>query len=121
MRRHRHFIFEKYHVKIQVYETNTRRYPRVDHPEIQPQKFSTQRSCIYGNPKGDVWTTQSVKIANGKLKLHLAKFGYEPSIITLGLWRHRTRPLQFSLVVDNFGVKYERQEEINHILHAQKK
>ena len=36
------------------------------------------------------------------------------------MWRHQTRPLQFSLVVDDFGVKYERQEDITHILDATK-
>ena len=60
------------------------------------------------------------KIANDKLKLHLAKFGYEPAPITPGLWRHQTRPLQFSLVVDDFGIKYERQEDITHILNTLK-
>ena len=63
---------------------------------------------------------QAGKIANDKLKLHLAKFGYEPASITSGLWRHQTLPLQFSLVVDDFGIKYERQEDITHILDALK-
>ena len=66
---------------------------------------------MYGLP-------QAGKIANDKLKLHLAKFGYEPAPITLGLWRHQTRPLQFSLVVDDFGIKYERKEDITHLLDA---
>ena len=65
--------------------------------------------------------TQAVKIANDKLKLHLAKFGYRTAPIILGLWRHQTHPLQFSLVVDNFGVKYEHQEDITHLLDALKK
>ena len=69
---------------------------------------------VYGLP-------QSGKIANDKLKLHLVKFGYEPSLINPGLWQHQTRPFQFSLVVDNFGVKYEHQEDINHLLNALKK
>ena len=60
--------------------------------------------------------TQAGKIANDKLKLHLANFGYEPAPITPGLWRHQNTPLQFSLVVDDFGIKYERQEDITHIL-----
>ena len=61
------------------------------------------------------------KFANDKLKLHLAKFGYEPAPITPGLWRHQTSPLQFSLVVDDFGIKYERQEDTTHLLNALKK
>ena len=27
-------------------------------------------------------------------------------------------PLQFSLIVDDFGIKYERQEDTTHILNA---
>ena len=61
---------------------------------------------------------QAGKIANNKLKLHLAKFRYEPATITPGLCRHQTRPVQFSLVVDDFGIKYERQEEITNLLDA---
>ena len=63
---------------------------------------------------------QAGKIANDKTKLHLAKFRYKPSTITLGLWWHQTRPLQFSLVLYDFGVKYEFQEDITHFLDEQK-
>ena len=66
------------------------------------------------------WLPQAGKIANDKIKLHLAKFGYDPAPITSGLWRHQTLPLQFSLVVDDFGIKYERQEDITHLLDALK-
>ena len=63
---------------------------------------------------------QAGKIANDKLKLHLVKFGYQTAPITPGLWRHQTHPLQFSLVVNDFGIKYERQEDITHLLNALK-
>ena len=45
--------------------------------------------------KGMYGLPQTGKIANDKIKLHLAKFGYEPSPITPGLWSHQTCPLQF--------------------------
>ena len=64
--------------------------------------------------------SQAGKIANYILKLHMDKFGYEPAPITPDLWRHQTTPLQFLLVVDDFGIKYERQEDITHILDALK-
>ena len=70
--------------------------------------------------KAIYWLPQASKVANDKLKLHLAKFGYELETITPGLWRHQTRPLQFSLVVDDFGIKYERQKEITHLPDALK-
>ena len=60
------------------------------------------------------------KIVNDKLKLHLDKFGYELAPIITGIWRHQTCLLQFSLVVDDFGIKYERQEDITHLLNALK-
>ena len=66
---------------------------------------------MYGLP-------QAGKNSNDKLKPHLAKFGYKPAAITPGLWRHKTSPLQFSLLVDDFGIKYECQEDITHILDA---
>ena len=71
------------------------------------------QKVMYGLP-------QAGKITNYKLKLHLAKFGYEPAPIIPGLWRHQTRPLKISLVVDKFRTKYERQEEITHLLDALK-
>ena len=60
------------------------------------------------------------KIANDKLKLHLAKFEYDPPPITPYQWRHQTCPLKFSLVVYDFGIKYELQEDITHLLDALK-
>ena len=66
-------------------------------------------------PKGVYGIPQAGKIANDKLNLHLAKFGYELAPITPGLWRHQNRPLQLSLVVYDFGIKYERQEDITHL------
>ena len=70
--------------------------------------------------KGMYGLPQAGKIADDKLKLNLSKFGYEPASITLGLWRQQTRPLQFSLLVDDFGIKYERQEDIKNLLYALK-
>ena len=64
---------------------------------------------MYGLPK-------SVKIANNKLKIHIPKFEYNPAPITPGLWQNRTRPVQFSMVVHDYGVKYERQEDITHLI-----
>ncbi len=35
--------------------------------------------------------------------------------MVLGLWKHDTRPIQFTLVVDNFGVKYVGKEHAHHL------
>ncbi len=38
-----------------------------------------------------------------------------------GLWRHKWRPIQFCLLVDNFGVEYVGIEHFNHLLDLLKK
>ena len=68
---------------------------------------------MYGLPQSGI-------IAYDTLKLHPEKFGYEPAPITTGLWRLQTRPLQFSLLVDDFGVKYECQADITYLLDSLK-
>ena len=70
--------------------------------------------------KGMYGLPQAGKFSNNKLKLHIAKFRCNPSPIIPGLWRHQTHPLQFPLVVDDFGIKYEHQEYITHLLDALK-
>ena len=56
-------------------------------------------SAIYGLPQGGV-------LANKLLRKRLAPEGFYEVPHTPGLWKHISRPIQFSLVVDDFGVKY---------------
>jgi hypothetical protein len=53
---------------------------------------------MYGLPQAGI-------LANELLQHNLTKDGYRPTTHTHGLWTHDTRPISFSLVVDNFGVK----------------
>jgi hypothetical protein len=55
-------------------------------------------------------------LTNKLLKKCLAPHGYFECKQTPGLWKHLTHPISFTLVVDNFGVKYTRQEDINHLI-----
>ena len=54
-------------------------------------------------------------IANKLLEEQLKKLGYWQSKLVPGLWKHNTRPIQFTLVVDNFGIKYTRKEDVEHL------
>ena len=67
------------------------------------------RRSIYGLP-------QSGKLANEYLRKKLAPHGYYEVKHTLGLWKHITRPMQFTLVVYDVGVKYTRQKDTEHLL-----
>jgi hypothetical protein len=37
---------------------------------------------------------------------------------TSGLWKHDTRPISFTLVIDDFGVKYFNKEDAEHLLET---
>jgi hypothetical protein len=57
-------------------------------------------------------------LANHRIAKHLATYGYYPTPRTPGLWKHATRDLSFSLVVDDFGVKYVGRENAQHLVDA---
>jgi hypothetical protein len=60
-------------------------------------------------------------IAQQLLEERLEKDGYCQSKTTPGLWTHDTCPISFSLVVDDFGVKYVGEENAQHLLDTVQK
>jgi hypothetical protein len=62
--------------------------------------------------KGMYGLKQAGLLANKLRQTRLAPFGYYPTHHTPGLWLHKTRPISFTLVVDDFAVKYvDKQHE----------
>ena len=57
------------------------------------------RKAIYGLPQAGI-------LANKLLRQRLRPAGYYEVAHTPGLWKHITCPLQFTLTVDDFGIKY---------------
>ena len=53
-------------------------------------------------------------------RVGLEKHGYLQSKLTPGFWKHKWRPISFSLVVDDFGVKYVGKQHITHLINALK-
>jgi hypothetical protein len=71
--------------------------------------------------KGMYVLPQAGILANELLQHNLAKDGYRPTQHTHGLWTHDTRPISFSLVVDDFRVKYVGREHAEHLMACIKK
>ena len=69
---------------------------------------------MYGLPK-------SGNIPHELLKKRLAKEGYHPTKFTPGVWKHVWRPITFTLVVDDFGIKFEGENHANHLVSTLKK
>ena len=53
--------------------------------------------------------------------MRLEKEGYYESHTTPGLWRHKWRPIQFCLIVDDFGVEYVGKQHSDHLATILKK
>jgi hypothetical protein len=68
---------------------------------------------MYGLP-------QASSLGHDLLKQRLNAAGYHQSPIIPGLWKHNTRPIQFTLVVDDFGVKYTSHDNANHLIDTLK-
>jgi hypothetical protein len=80
-------------------------------PEKIIQKYNLNALAVDGwvyieTRKGMYGLKQAGLLANQLLQTWLAPFGYYPARHTPGLWLHKTRPISFTLVVDNFAVKH---------------
>jgi len=61
---------------------------------------------------------QAGRLVYNNLVLNLDQNGYRPCKQTHGLWRHESPPITFSLVVDDFGIKYVGEEHAKHLIAA---
>lgn len=67
------------------------------------------RRGMYGLP-------QAGRLANDQLVKFLAPHAYHPAALTPSLWTHTSRDIIFSLVVDNFGIRYTSKADADHLL-----
>jgi hypothetical protein len=65
--------------------------------------------------KGMYGLKQAGLIVNQLLQTRISPFGYYPTHHTPGLWLHKTRPISFTLVVENFAVKYVGKHHADHL------
>jgi hypothetical protein len=71
--------------------------------------YAEVRRGMYGLP-------QAGRIANDQLTAFLTPKGYTPIPVTPGLWRHDKSDLAFTLVVDDFGIKYTNPQDIHDLI-----
>ena len=68
--------------------------------------------------KGLLGLKKAGRLASNKLTKNLSRNGYAPVPHTPSLWHHHTSDLVFYLVVDDFGIKYTRKADVNHLLNS---
>ena len=112
-------------IKNMYYGTpmSTYEYMRIRYSEI-PEEIKSQYNLQHLEHNGWIYLEirkgmpglkQAGKIANERLTNHLARYGYRPTARTPSLWKHDSKPIAFTLVVDDFGVKYVGRENFDHL------
>jgi hypothetical protein len=61
---------------------------------------------------------QSGLLANQLLQQRVAPYFYYPAPHTPGVWLQKTRPIAFTLVVDEFALKYVGKDNAHHLCNA---
>ena len=77
----------------------------IDHYKLK-EKVDEKGNLYVRVEKGMYGLPQAGVLANKLLGERLCEFGYRQSDTTPGFWKHIWRPISFTLVVDDFGVKY---------------
>ncbi len=73
--------------------------------------YLQMQKAVWGLPQAGI-------LANKLLRKCLALHGYYKCKNTPGLWKHTSQPISFTFVVDDFGMKYEHKEDIDHLIEA---
>lgn len=79
---------------------------------LNGQMYPEIHRSVCGLPKEEEWQTSTRK------KLESA--GYFEVPHAPGLWQHIWGPVKFTLVVDDFGVKYVGEDNTNHLVNSLK-
>ena len=69
------------------------------------------RRAVWGLPQAGI-------LANNQLEHKLAPHGNNKCVNTPGLWYHKSRPISFTLVVNDFGVKYIGKKHVDHLINS---
>jgi hypothetical protein len=92
-------------------------------PEEIVEKYNLKALAVEGwvhieIRKGMYGLKQAGLLANQLLQNCMAPFGYYLARHTPGIWLHKSRPITFSLIVDDFAVKYVGKQHANHLRNS---
>ncbi|KAL7476753.1 hypothetical protein ACHAW6_002589 [Cyclotella cf. meneghiniana] len=90
--------------------------------EYELEQYVTADGSVYFRVIWDMYSLpQAGANSYDELKERLYKEGYFKSPLVPTLWKHKTRPTQFVLIVDDFGIKYFAKEDLDHLVDSLKK
>jgi hypothetical protein len=107
--------YEYFRMKLELFPQDViNEYGLQDKVDTDGYIFCEVKRGMYGHPQAGI-------LAQELLTKRLLKAGYKQSSTTPGYWRHEWRPISFTLVVDDFGVKYINKADAEHLLGVLKK
>ncbi len=107
--------YEYMHLKLSdMPEDVTVHYHLLDIATLNGYVYCKICQGTYGLPQAGI-------IAQELLAKRLKKNGYNQSKTTPGLWTHEWHRITFSLIVNNFGIKYTGEEHAQHLIQAVQK
>ena len=66
--------------------------------------------------KGMYGLAQAGLLANELSSKLLAKHGFTQTQQTTGMWKNHSKPIQFTLVMDDLGVKYDEKKDVQYLI-----
>jgi hypothetical protein len=87
---------------------------------LQLREFIERGSVLFEVNKAMYGLPNAGLISQDRLIGHLDGHGYKQSALVPCLFRHESRSTAFSLVVDDFGIKYTKPEDLEHFITIMK-
>jgi hypothetical protein len=101
--------FEYFRMKLELFPQDIiKEYGLHDKVDADDTVFCKVQQGMYHLPQTDI-------IAQDLLTKQLHKAGYQQSKVTPRYWCHDLRPISFTLVIDNFGMKYINKTNVNYL------
>ena len=102
--------YEYFQMKLNLFPQDIiNKYDLTNHVDQNGNVHCEVRRGMYGLPQAGIITQEL-------LEERLKKAGYTQSKFTPGNWKHKWRPISFTLVVGNFGVTYIGKEHVMHLI-----
>eukprot|EP00804_Cyclotella_cryptica_P000411 CCRYP_008709-RA/>CCRYP_008709-RA protein AED:0.43 eAED:0.43 QI:0/0/0/1/0/0/5/0/715 len=90
--------------------------------EYKLRELATKDGWVYFRAdKTHYGLPQAGSLSHDLLEKRLNAEGYVKTLTVPGLWKHKTRNIQFVLVVDDFGIKYVKKEDLDHLVGVLKR
>jgi hypothetical protein len=105
-------------------------YAKIKLSDLPEEVIKEYNSHQYATPDGWVYIKvsrgmyglpQAGSLGHDLLEQRLNKEGYFQSQLVPALWKHNTKPIQFVLVIDDFGIKYLKKEDLDHLIQTLEK